>query len=165
MSQVVVILGSKSDMTIVEESEILGVLSEIGVSWKLSIISAHRNPADLKTYCKEEGKETVVFIAAAGMAAHLAGAIASHIRHRLVIGVPLISEVLDGQDALFSMVRMPSGIPVAVPGIGKSGLYNAAILACQIVAIGDKTVEDGLGRFLLKNRKPAQFDILSSKEK
>jgi len=165
MSQVVIILGSENDKQVVEESKMLDVLHGVGVSWKLSIISAHRNHRQLVSYCFEMEKDgTLVFIAAAGMAAVLPGAIASYIRHRPVIGVPLISEVLDGQDALFSMVRMPEGIPVAVSGIGKSGLYNAAILACQIVAIKDSTVEANLEKFLIEKEKIPQISVLSSKE-
>ena len=166
MSQIVIILGSENDKEVVEESKMLDVLDGVGVSWKVSIISAHRNPKQLVNYCiKMEKGGTLVFVAAAGMAAALPGAIASHVRHLPVIGVPLISEVLDGQDALFSMVRMPSGIPVAVPGIGKSGLYNAAILACQIVAIKDSTVEANLQKFLIEKDKIARISVLSSKEK
>ncbi len=161
MSQVVIILGSESDLGIVKESKMLEVLDEIGVSWELSIISAHRNSEELQNYCMEKykypcrgradkDKDAEVFIGVAGMAAALPGVIASHVRCCPVIGVPLVSsDIPSGLDALYSMVRMPAGVPVAVPGIGKPGLYNAALLACQIIALNSKKPEKICGALLM----------------
>ena len=167
MSQVVVILGSKSDEKILEDSAMLGTLSDVGVSWELSIISAHRNPDELEGYCNKAMADGVlVFIGAAGMSAALPGAITASIRaRRPVIGVPLPSDVLEGIDALLSMVRMPPGRPVAVPGIGKSGLRNAAILACQIVAMSDPDIHTALCKFIHDTNKPAQIGIQFSEER
>lgn len=117
MAQVVIILGSESDQKIVKESQMVDLFEAVGISYEVAIISAHRNLQELTNYCvktQEEGAQ--VYIGVAGMAAALPGAIASHIRWRPVIGVPLSSDILQGLDALLSMVRMPSGIPVAVPG-------------------------------------------------
>lgn len=100
----------------------------------------------------------MVFVGVAGMAAALPGAITSHTGAVYpVIGVSLVSEVLDGQDALYSIVRMPPGMPVAVPGIGKSGLKNATLLACQIVV----AVRSRLVGFLAARQKPVHLTRLS----
>lgn len=161
MSQVIVILGSESDMGVVKESKMLDILTEIGVSWELSIISAHRNPKELEQYClKAEEDGAGVFIGAAGMAAHLPGEIASYVRHCPVIGVPLVApDFPGGLDALLSMVRMPKDVPVMVPGIGKPGLYSAALAACQIVAIYHILIRQTLKNFIERNQKPAQIAI------
>jgi len=167
MPKIIIILGSGSDRQIVEESGMLNILDEIGVSWEVSIISAHRNPKELKDYClKTEKNGALAYIGVAGMTAVLPGAIASNIQtRRPVIGVPLVSEILDGLDALLAMVRMPSGIPVLVPGIGKSGLRNAAIAACQIVAVNDSNVDAALQRFISANNKRAYLNVLQSRRR
>jgi len=167
MPQVIIILGSRSDKQVVEESKMLDILDDVGASWELSIISAHRNSDKLQRYCaamKLSG--ALVFIGVAGMAAHLPGAIATNVHARLpVIGVPLVSDILDGLDALFSMARMPKGIPVAVTGIGESALYNAAILACQIIALKDGRIERGLNDFFQNNQKVPEMKIQSSEKR
>lgn len=164
MPKVCIILGSNSDKSIVMESGMLNVFNEIKVSWELSVISAHRNHHELQKYCREKVDEIDCFIGVAGMAAALPGAIVSIIGdEKVVIGVPLKSDILDGLDALYSMVRMPSGRPVAVCGIGKSGLYNAAILACQIIALSDPVVRGAFQKFCAAYKKPVEINILSSK--
>lgn len=171
MAQVELIIGSKkTNGKIVEESGMFGVLNEIEVDWRLSNISAHRQPEALKEHCIDcilNG--TDVFIGGAAMSAGLPGAISSYIDPRLtplnrvnvvVIGVALSSdEFLDAQDALYSMVRMPPGIVVLTAGIGKAGLYNAALAACQIVALTKNDVHDRLWKFIKKSREKKKEEI------
>lgn len=166
MPRVVVILGSESDRKSVDESRMLNLFSEVGVSWELSIISSHRNPSELQEYCaRMEAVGAAVFIGIAGMSAALPGMIAAYTgMRRPVIGVPLGSDILNGHDALYAMVRMPPGVPVAVCGIGKSGLVNAALYACQIVALIEPSVGHGLKLYLKANAKPAQIAVQKGKE-
>ena len=153
----VVILGSKSNEESVRESGMFDVLDKVGVSWIAAIISAHRNPEELKDYClSSQGK---VFIGVAGMAAALPGAIAAIVKNHPVIGVALVSEVLEGLDALFAIVRMPPGVPVSCTGIGRAGLQNAAIQACQIIALGDKEVASGLAAYLENNQRKPVYNL------
>lgn len=135
MDFVSIIMGSKSDYKIM--CECIEVLKQFKVPYEVLIASAHRSPDRAKTYIKEaEKKGAKVFIGAAGMAAHLAGAIAS-MTTKPVIGVPLSGGALDGLDALLSTVQMPSGMPVGTLAIGKAGAINAAYLAIQILALNN----------------------------
>jgi 5-(carboxyamino)imidazole ribonucleotide mutase len=112
------------------------VLRSLGIAFEARVTSAHRTPAQTQAYVADaEERGCRVFIAAAGMAAHLAGAVAAH-TVRPVIGVPIAAS-LDGLDALLSTVQMPAGIPVASVAIGKAGAKNAAYLAAQMMATGD----------------------------
>ncbi|MEO0099245.1 MAG: 5-(carboxyamino)imidazole ribonucleotide mutase [candidate division WOR-3 bacterium] len=127
-----IILGSRSDLPEMEEAE--KVLKDFGVKYELQVISAHRNPEKLRAYIKEvEEKNFEVIIAAAGMAAHLPGVIASQ-TILPVIGVPMKSELL-GLDSLLSIAQMPRGIPVATMGIGKAGAVNAVLFAMEILSL------------------------------
>ena len=136
MDFVSIIMGSKSDYEIMKNCS--DVLEEFGVKYELIISSAHRSPERTKKYIKEaEEKGAKVFIAAAGMAAHLAGALAAGTT-KPVIGVPMKGGAMDGMDAMLSTVQMPSGMPVATVALGKAGATNAAYLAMQILAITDK---------------------------
>ena len=133
MKFVSIVIGSKSDYSVM--SECAETLKKFGVPYELIISSAHRSPERTKTYMKEaEEKGAQVFIAAAGMAAHLAGALASATT-KPVLGVPMASGELRGEDALLSTVMMPSGMPVGTLAIGKAGAVNAAYLAIQIMAL------------------------------
>ncbi len=126
-----ILMGSESDLPVMEKAA--EVLKEMGVPYEMEISSAHRMPEKTAHYAKtarERGIE--VLIAGAGMAAHLAGVLAAHTTLP-VIGVPLKSGALNGVDALFSTVQMPSGVPVATVGI--DGAKNAAYLACEILSI------------------------------
>ncbi|MBL7155911.1 MAG: 5-(carboxyamino)imidazole ribonucleotide mutase [Candidatus Omnitrophica bacterium] len=135
-AQVAVIMGSDSDLETMKET--INTLKEFGVSHEVKILSAHRSPALTADFAKRAQKKGVkVIIAAAGGAAHLAGVIASHTTLP-VIGVPMDTKALKGIDSLLSTVQMPSGIPVATLAIGKTGAKNAAILATQILALGDR---------------------------
>lgn len=140
MKKIGIIMGSDSDLPIVEKA--IGVLQEYDVPFEVHVYSAHRTPVEAKEFsstARENGFGAI--IAAAGMAAHLAGAIAANTTLP-VIGIPVKSKNLDGLDALLSTVQMPSGIPVATVAI--DGAANAAILAIQILAVEDKTLADKL---------------------
>ena len=131
-----ILLGSDSDLPVVERA--FEVLRSLDVPFEAHIYSAHRTPleaAEFSASARERGFG--VLIAAAGMAAHLAGAVAANTTLP-VIGIPCKSSVLDGLDALLSTVQMPSGIPVATVAIG--GAANAALLACEMLAITDKAL-------------------------
>jgi phosphoribosylaminoimidazole carboxylase PurE protein len=144
-SRVLVVVGSKSDHRIV--SGTIEILKKFKIPHQMEICSAHRNPERTKVLARSaENKGIKVIIAAAGMAAHLPGVIASHTTLP-VIGVPLNASPLSGLDSLFSMVQMPSGVPVATVSIGEAGAKNAAILAIQILAISDQKLKKRLQKF------------------
>ena len=132
--KVAVVMGSDSDLPVVEKA--IQTLKEFGVPFEAHVMSAHRTPAaacDFAAHAAEKGFG--VIIAAAGKAAHLAGVLAAHTTLP-VIGIPVKSSTLDGLDALLATVQMPSGIPVATVAI--DGADNAAILACQMLALSDE---------------------------
>ncbi len=142
MDFVSVIMGSKSDYEIMRHC--LQALELFSIPYEVLISSAHRSPDRTKDYIKQaESKGAKVFICAAGMAAHLAGAVCAQTT-KPVIGVPLSGGVLDGLDALLSTVQMPGGMPVACMAVGKAGALNAAYMAVQILAIGDKDLAEKL---------------------
>ncbi|MDC0932536.1 5-(carboxyamino)imidazole ribonucleotide mutase [Arcobacteraceae bacterium] len=135
MNFVSIIMGSKSDYEVMKNCA--NTLEMFNVKYELIISSAHRSPERTKNYIKEaEAKGAKVFIAAAGMAAHLAGALAAGTT-KPVIGVPMKGGAMDGMDAMLSTVQMPSGMPVATVALGKAGAINAAYLAMQILSITD----------------------------
>lgn len=141
MSFVSIIMGSKSDYEVM--SECAKTLEKFGIKYELIVSSAHRSPDRTKEYVKNaESKGAKVFIAAAGMAAHLAGVVAS-LTYKPVIGVPMDAS-LGGLDSLLSTVQMPSGMPVATVAIGKAGAVNSAMLAVQILAINDEDLSKKL---------------------
>lgn len=143
---VAVVMGSDSDMGVMKGC--IDQLRDFGIDPTVRILSAHRTPEMAAEFAQTADKEGIrVIIAAAGMAAHLAGALAG--RTTLpVIGVPLISEPgLGGVDALLSTVQMPPGVPVATMAIGKAGAKNAAIFAVQILALTDAKLRDKLSQF------------------
>lgn len=136
-----IVMGSDSDLPVMEAS--FEVLRSFGVPFEARITSAHRTPEATKEYIKDaESRGCAVFIAAAGMAAHLAGAV-SATTVKPVIGVPMNAS-LDGLDALLSTVQMPAGIPVASVAIGKAGAKNAAYLATQILGTASAELADKL---------------------
>ena len=131
---VAVLMGSDSDLPVMETA--ISTLRELGIRVEARVTSAHRTPVATHDYVKDaESRGCAVFIAAAGMAAHLAGAVAANTL-RPVIGVP-IANSLEGLDALLSTVQMPGGVPVATVAIGKAGAKNAAYLAAQMLALSD----------------------------
>ena len=136
MDFISIIMGSKSDYEIMKSCA--DTLEAFNVKYELIISSAHRSPERTKRYIKEaEEKGAKVFIAAAGMAAHLAGALAAGTT-KPIIGVPMKGGAMDGMDAMLSTVQMPAGMPVATVALGKAGAMNSAYLAMQILAITDK---------------------------
>ena len=151
-----IIIGSKSDYEVM--SECAKTLDKFGVLHELIISSAHRSPERTKSYIKEaEQKGARVFIAAAGMAAHLAGAVAASTT-KPVIGVPMKGGAMDGMDAMLSTVQMPSGMPVATVALGKAGATNAAYLAMQILALEDKDLEAKLLEDRILKAKKVEID-------
>ena len=145
MSKIAVLLGSKSDLKFWEDSK--KYLDFFNVSADLKILSAHRNPekvAEFANTARQEGYE--ILIAAAGMAAHLAGALSAH-SDLPVLGVPLPGGILDGMDALLSTVQMPAGVPVATFAVGKAGMRNAFVFAIQILSLHDPALRKKLEIF------------------
>jgi 5-(carboxyamino)imidazole ribonucleotide mutase len=142
-------MGSESDLSVMEKAA--EVLKEMGVPFEMEISSAHRLPEKTANYAKRSRSRGIeVLIAGAGMAAHLAGALASHTTLP-VIGVPIKSGALNGADALYSTVQMPPGVPVATVGI--DGAKNAAYLACEILSIKYPEIAKKLENFRIKTRK------------
>lgn len=136
--QVLILIGSESDRATMEKT--VKTLDELGISAHLEVASAHRTPAKVVQLVRDaEAGGVKVFVAAAGMAAHLAGAVAANTT-RPVIGVPLSGSALNGMDSLLSTVQMPKGIPVATVAIGDHGAINAGFLAAQIIALSDPAV-------------------------
>ncbi|MBF7049299.1 5-(carboxyamino)imidazole ribonucleotide mutase [Campylobacter volucris] len=156
MKFVSVLMGSKNDYDVIKEA--LRIFDNFGVKYEVLITSAHRSPQRTQEYIKEaEAKGAKVFIAAAGMAAHLAGAVAAHTT-KPVLGVPISGSNLVGMDSLFSTVQMPSGIPVATLAIGKAGAINAAYLAIQILAINDENLASKLLEDRIKQQEKLSKD-------
>lgn len=137
--QVLILMGSDSDAPVMQGA--VDLLRELGISCEMTVASAHRSPARVQRLLDEAPERGVqVFIVGAGAAAHLAGMVAAHTT-RPVIGVPIDSSALKGMDALLSTVQMPPGVPVATVSIGKPGATNAAVLAAQMLALGDSAIE------------------------
>lgn len=156
MKKVGIIMGSDSDLPIIEKA--VNVLKELEVPYEVHIYSAHRTPLEAKEFAENARANGFgVLIAAAGMAAHLAGAIAANTTIP-VIGIPCKSSVLDGMDALLSTVMMPTGIPVATVAI--NGGANAALLAAQIIAVGDEQLAKKLD-----NKRAADAEIVLEKDR
>lgn len=140
--QVIIIMGSDSDLPVMQEAA--HVLEKFGVKYEIRISSAHRSPdrtAEIAAQAAARGVR--VIIAGAGMAAHLAGVIASGTTLP-VVGVPMPGGALNGVDALYATVQMPGGIPVATMAIGKAGAKNAGIFAAQILALNDERLAEML---------------------
>ena len=154
---VAVICGSRSDLPALKRG--FDVLDEYAIPWEASVISAHRQPAALATYVRDaEGRGVRIFVGAAGMAAHLPGVLAS-MTARPVIGVPLDGGALGGADALYSIVQMPPGVPVAAVAIGSAGGKNAAHLAARILALGDPALAAQVDAARAKLADGAELDI------
>jgi 5-(carboxyamino)imidazole ribonucleotide mutase len=153
MPKVAILMGSTSDSQIMAPAEKL--LKSFGIKFEKKTLSAHRNPEEVANFSKRaKGNGLEVIIAGAGKAAHLPGVIASYTTLP-VIGVPVSTLPLSGLDALFSMVQMPSGVPVATVGIDDS--KNAALLAAQILALKDKNISAAIEAYkhdLSKPKKP-----------
>ena len=139
---VLILMGSDSDAEIMSAAGT--VLDHFGLTWQMTVASAHRSPARVLRLVDEAPARGVkVFIVGAGAAAHLAGVVAAHTTLP-VIGVPIDSSALKGMDALLSTVQMPPGVPVATVAIGKAGATNAGVLAAQMMALGDPSLASKL---------------------
>ena len=155
--RVAVICGSRSDLSTLKGC--FDVLDSYAIGWEASVISAHRQAAALHAYVAEaESRGVQVFIGAAGLAAHLPGVIAS-LTARPVIGIPLDGGSLGGADALYSVVQMPPGVPVAAVAIGSGGAKNAAHLAARILALGDPTLATRVDAVRATLAEAAELDI------
>jgi 5-(carboxyamino)imidazole ribonucleotide mutase len=158
MSWVAILMGSESDWPVMESTT--DVLKTLGIEFEVRVTSAHRTPHNTQAYVTDaEQRGCRVFICAAGMAAHLAGAVAAH-TVRPVIGVPVDSGPLQGFDALLSTVQMPGGIPVATVAVGKAGAKNAGYLAAQILS----TADDGLHAKLNADRAANRDKVAAQNE-
>lgn len=155
MKKIGIVMGSASDLPVVQKA--VDTLKEFGVPYEVHIYSAHRTPAEAGLFARDAEKNGFgVLIAAAGMAAHLAGAIAAQTTLP-VIGIPCMSNTLGGIDALLSTVQMPSGIPVATVAV--NGGVNAALLSVQILALSDAGLTDRL-----KKKRQADAEAVLEKD-
>jgi len=153
---VAVVMGSKSDLEIVQGA--FDILDKFGVKFTARVLSAHRTPAEAAAFAasaEEQGFK--VIICAAGMAAHLGGVIAAH-TVLPVVGIPVPSAPFNGMDALFSIVQMPPGVPVAAVTAGKAGGKNAALYAISILALNDPGLRAKLHAF----RQEQQAQVLAA---
>ncbi len=151
MPKVAILMGSKSDEEIMQFCE--KYLQYFGVDYEKKVLSAHRNPIETIEFARNaESNGFKVIIAGAGMAAHLPGVIAANTTLP-VIGIPLPASELNGVDALYSIVQMPPGIPVATVAIGKAGAINAAVLAVEILALQDEELKRKLEEFKKQGSK------------
>jgi len=158
MKFVSILMGSKSDYGVMEECA--KTLEKFGVMYEIVVSSAHRSPDRTHHYVKNaEAKGAKVFVAAAGMAAHLAGVVAS-LTTKPVIGVPMKGGVMEGMDALLSTVQMPGGMPVGTVAIGSAGAVNAAYLAMQILAISDEELAAKLKEDRILKAKKVETDSM-----
>lgn len=158
MKFVSILMGSKSDYGAMEECA--KTLEKFGVMYEIVVSSAHRSPDRTHQYVKNaEAKGAKVFVAAAGMAAHLAGVVAS-LTTKPVIGVPMKGGVMEGMDALLSTVQMPGGMPVGTVAIGSAGAVNAAYLAMQILAISDEELSAKLKEDRILKAKKVETDSM-----
>lgn len=158
--KVTIFLGSESDVEVARGA--VEILKAFEVLFVLEVTSAHRSPARTIRLIKDLEKESAVFIAVAGQAAHLAGVVAAHTT-RPVIGVPVANTTLNGLDALLSTVQMPKGVPVACMGLGQSGAANAALLAVEILSLSDEVLAGKLAQY--KADLAAQVESSSKKIK
>ena len=155
---VAILMGSDSDLDTMQVC--IDMLDKLGLAREINVLSAHRTPEATHAYVRDaDSRGCAVFIAAAGMAAHLAGTVAA-LTLKPVIGVPIEGGPLKGQDALLSTAMMPGGIPVACVAIGKAGAKNAALLAAQMLALSDKD----LAKRLLDERKMNSTEVLAKNE-
>ena len=154
--KVAIMMGSKSDLPVMEESA--KVLNDFGIANEMRVLSAHRTPKETAEYAEGlKGRGVSVVICGAGASAALSGVVSAHTIIP-VIGVPIDSTALNGMDALLSTVQMPPGVPVGAVAVGKGGAKNAALLALRIMSLSDKAIEKKLEEFK-ENQKKQILDI------
>ena len=157
MPTVAVVCGSRSDLPTLKGC--FDVLDTYGVTWEASVISAHRQADALHGYVAEaEAAGVQLFIGAAGLAAHLPGVLAS-LTAKPVIGIPLDGGALGAADALYSVVQMPPGVPVATVAIGPAGAKNAGHLAARILGLADPALAERVGAFRMEQASKAELRI------
>lgn len=155
---VAILMGSDSDLDTMQAC--IETLDKLGISREVNVLSAHRTPEATQAYVKDADRRgCACFIAAAGMAAHLAGTVAA-LTVKPVIGVPMEGGPLKGRDALLATVMMPGGIPVATVAIGKAGARNAALLAAQMLALADGAIAQRLA----DDRKSSAAAVLAKND-
>ena len=146
--RIAILMGSDSDLEVMNEGA--RILDDFGIAYDIKVLSAHRSPEEVVRYVREAPEKGIeIFICGAGGAAHLAGAVAAHTT-RPVIGVPLNATPLGGFDSLLATVQMPAGTPVATVAVGKPGSRNAALLACQMLALADSSLQKKLDAYKKK---------------
>ena len=149
--KVAILIGSETDKSVMESGK--KYYDHFGIDSEIIVLSAHRNPSsveDFATNARDNGYS--ILIGAAGMAAHLAGALKAN-STLPVIGVPLAGGILDGLDSLFATVQMPKGVPVATMAVGKAGAINAAILCAEIFSLNDDNIKSKLDDFKTNGAK------------
>jgi len=145
MARVAIMIGSESDREVMNDAG--KFLDFFGIQWDMHVLSAHRNAKESTEFAQNARDNGIsVIIAGAGMAAHLPGVVAAH-TDLPVVGVPLDASPLNGLDALYSIVQMPPGIPVATVAIGKAGARNSAVLSARIIALNNEEVRNKLDEF------------------
>ncbi|MDZ7370553.1 MAG: 5-(carboxyamino)imidazole ribonucleotide mutase [candidate division KSB1 bacterium] len=145
MPKVAILMGSSSDAEIMSAAE--EYLRFFGIEWTTHVLSAHRTPEETAAFAKRaEAEGYSAIIAGAGMAAHLPGVLAAYTTLP-IIGVPLPGSALNGVDALYSIVQMPAGVPVATMAIGKAGARNAAIFVAEMLALNSEEIKEKLRQF------------------
>ncbi|MFT7007991.1 MAG: 5-(carboxyamino)imidazole ribonucleotide mutase [Colwellia sp.] len=154
--KVAIIMGSQSDWPVMKNA--VTVLESLGIEYKAMVVSAHRTPERLYEFAQNAEKEYNVIIAGAGGAAHLPGMTAA-LTWLPVIGVPVMSKALKGMDSLLSIVQMPKGVAVATQGIGEAGAFNAGLMASQILAINDPTLQAKLKVWREKQSEGVSWEV------
>lgn len=150
-TQVAIMMGSQSDLPIMEEAA--NILKDFGVGYEIKVLSAHRTPKETSEYAGQlQAKGFQAVICGAGVSAALSGVVSAH-TDIPVIGVPINSSPLNGMDALLSTVQMPPGVPVAAMAIGKAGAKNAGLFALRIIALRDKGIAKKLAQFKSEQRR------------
>ena len=149
--QVAIMMGSQSDLPIMEEAA--NILKDFGIGYEIKVLSAHRTPKETTEYAEQlQAKGFQAVICGAGVSAALAGVVCAH-TDIPVIGVPINSSPLNGMDALLSTVQMPPGVPVAAMAVGKPGAKNAALFALRMIALHYKGIAKKLAQFKSEQRR------------
>jgi len=149
--QIAIMMGSKSDLPVMEETS--KILKDFDIPFEMKVLSAHRTPKETSEYAEQlQSKGVKVVICGAGASAALAGVVAAHTTLP-VIGVPIDATSLNGMDALLSTVQMPPGVPVGTVAVGKAGAKNAALLALRILGVSDETIAKKLEEFKQQQKK------------
>ena len=154
--KVAIIMGSQSDWPVMKNA--VTVLDALGIEYKAMVVSAHRTPERLYEFAQNAEQEYSIIIAGAGGAAHLPGMTAA-LTWLPVIGVPVMSKALKGMDSLLSIVQMPKGVAVETQGIGEAGAFNAGLMASQILATSDVTLQEKLKAWRVQQSESISWEV------